>query len=363
MGNKVLAFTPDYAVAPGETLLETIEALGMSQAELSKRTGRPLKTINEIIKGKESITHRTALELERVLGVPASFWNNMERNYREALTLQEERARLAKCVEWLKSLPVPAMLKWGWIRKAEDKIGQFQEVLNFFGVVSPEQWEEVWSTRRAAFRKSAAFESDQGAIAAWLRKGEIECQKIECAPYDPEKFQGALQQIRRLSSDKFDVLIEGIVRLSAEAGVAVVFVPELPKTRASGATRWMTPTKAMIQLSLRYKTDDHFLFTFFHEAGHILRHGKRTEFIENHRSDDPREREADRFASDTLIPAGAYSRLTDSIPRTKAGLAAAAEAIGIAPGVIVGRLQHDGLIPRTHFNDFKRKLTWGQRAV
>jgi addiction module HigA family antidote len=359
MGNKYLGFVPDYAVAPGETLLETIEVLGMTQSELAQRTGRPLKTINGIIKGKESITHRTALELERVLGIPASFWNNMERNYREALTLQEERARLAKCVEWLKTLPVSAMVKWGWIRKAEDKIGQLQKVLNFFGVVSPDQWEEIWATRRAAFRKSAAFASDQGAIAAWLRKGEIECQKIECAPYDAEKFQNALQQIRLLSSDRFDVLIEGIVRLSAEAGVAVVFVPELPKTRASGATRWMTPTKAMIQLSLRYRTDDHFLFTFFHEAGHILRHGKRTEFIEDHRSDDPREREADLFAADTLIPPDMYSMLTGSVPRTKAEVVARAKAIGISPGVLVGRLQHDRLIPQTHFNEFKRKLTWG----
>jgi len=83
MGNKrEFGYSPDYAVAPRETLLETIHALGMNRADLAARTGRPLKTINGIIKGKESITPGTALRFERVLGIPASFWNNLERNYR-----------------------------------------------------------------------------------------------------------------------------------------------------------------------------------------------------------------------------------------------------------------------------------------
>jgi addiction module HigA family antidote len=87
-------FLPDYAVPPGETLLETLETIGMSQAELAERTGRPKKTNNEIIKGKAAITSETALLLERVLGVPAISWNNLERNYQETL------ARFRKYKEW-----------------------------------------------------------------------------------------------------------------------------------------------------------------------------------------------------------------------------------------------------------------------
>ncbi len=78
-------FVPDYAIAPGETLLDTIEALGMSQAELAERTGRSKKTINEIIKGKAPITPETALQLERVLSVPAQFWNDLGNNCRETV--------------------------------------------------------------------------------------------------------------------------------------------------------------------------------------------------------------------------------------------------------------------------------------
>ncbi|MDB9535667.1 HigA family addiction module antitoxin [Dolichospermum planctonicum CS-1226] len=95
-------YNPDYVSHPGDTLLEVLEDRGMTQAELAERTGRPKKTINEIIKGKAAITPETALQLERVFNIPASFWNNRERHYREFLAQKEEKKRLAKQVPWLK---------------------------------------------------------------------------------------------------------------------------------------------------------------------------------------------------------------------------------------------------------------------
>jgi len=81
--SKVDCFQPEVAIAPGETLRETIEYINMTQIELSTRTGLAPKTINEIIKGKSSITAETALKLERCLGVSAKFWINLESNYVE----------------------------------------------------------------------------------------------------------------------------------------------------------------------------------------------------------------------------------------------------------------------------------------
>lgn len=83
MGDKKeYGYSPDYSVAPGETLRETIRALGMNRTDLAARTGTPLKTINGIIKGKGAISPGTARQFERVLGIPATFWNNLERSYR-----------------------------------------------------------------------------------------------------------------------------------------------------------------------------------------------------------------------------------------------------------------------------------------
>jgi addiction module HigA family antidote len=342
---KDLAYSPDYAVPPGETLLETIETLGMTQADLATRTGRTLKTINEIVKGKAPIRPDTALQLERALGVPASFWNNRERNYREALARREERERLKGQGKWLRDLPVRSMVMLGWVSEYRDRVRQLQELLNFFGVASPDQWHGLWSGREIAFRKSAAFRSNPGAVAAWLRKGEVDANRLRCAPYDESKFRAALSSIRALTVEPPEVFQPELVRLCAEAGVAVIFTPELSGTRVSGATRWLSPDKALIQLSLRYKTNDHLWFTFFHEAGHILLHGKREVFLEGEKSEDGKEKDADRFASNVLIPAGEYRKFVERGLRNQGEIRRFAERLGIAPGIVVGRLQHDEIIP------------------
>jgi addiction module HigA family antidote len=357
-------YTPDYVSPPGETLEEILEEREMSQAELAERMGRPKKTISEIINGKAAITPETALQLERVLGIPASFWNNRERDYREALARQEEQARLSEEVAWLDQIPVGEMTKQKWIQFYQDKVEQLREVLNFFAVASPEQWKEFWGGGiHVNFRKSPAFQSDPGAVAAWLRRGEIEAAEIECAGYDANKFKETLQQVRALTVEPPEIFQPEMVRLCAAAGVAVVFVPELPKTRTCGATRWLTSHKALIQLSLRHKTDDHLWFAFFHEAGHILLHGKRDVFLEGKgvqsADEQDKEEEANKFAADILIPSDQLKRfLASGQRRSKAGIRQFASEIGIAPGIVVGRLQHDKHLPLSYCNELKCRLEW-----
>jgi HTH-type transcriptional regulator/antitoxin HigA len=352
-------FVPDYAIAPGETLLDTIEALGMSQAELAERTGRPKKTINEIIKGKAPITPETALQLERVLSVPARFWNNLENNYRETVARIAEQERLQEHVAWLKEIPVNALVKQGWIRSFKDKVQQVQEVLNFFGVASPERWQEMHLSLDVAYRTSTAFADEPGAVSAWLRKGEIIARGIDCKPYDAGNFKAALTEIRKLTIKSPEVFQPEVKRLCAEAGVAVVFLPELPKMHASGATRWLTSTKAVIQLSLRYKSDDQLWFSFFHEAGHILLHGKKEVFIEDDGKSD-KEDEANAFASEILIPAKKLRSFIGSSRLTKDVIKRFAQESIIAPGIIVGRLQHEGYLPHSHCNDLKKRFKWAE---
>ncbi|EFK06283.1 addiction module antidote protein, HigA family [delta proteobacterium NaphS2] len=355
-------YLPDTVSPPGETLQETIVALGMSQAGLAERTGRSKKTINEIIKGKAPITPKMSLELERVLGVPASFWNNRERNYREALARIEEKNTLQAQVEWLKSVPVKDMIRWGWIKQFEEKVQQLQEVLTFFGIASPDQWPTVMASlgQKVAFRKTEAFEVDNGALMAWLRKGEVEAKKIECSPYSEKKFRSCLYTIRELTVEPPEIFQKRLTELCAGCGVVVIFVPELPRTRVSGATRWVTANKALIQLSLRYKSNDHLWFSFFHEAGHIIKHGKKAIFLEGTGlgMDQDKEEEANRFASDFLIPRQQYLRFVRDRSLSKFNINRFASKLGVAPGIVVGRLQHDKHLPVTHCNDLKIKLKW-----
>lgn len=359
-------YDPDMVTPPGETLAETIEALGMSQAQLAERTGRSKKMINEIIKGKAPITARMSIELERVLGVPAGFWNNREHHYREFLARKEEQERLTKQVGWLKTVPVRAMAKLGWIKPFKDKVEQLKEMLKFFGIASPGQWRllEQAYLGNVAFRKSTAFKSDQGALISWLRQGELKAKEIHCEPYDARQFRSALAYIRQLTAKPPEVFKPELVRLCAACGVAVAFVPELPKTRVSGATRWLTPDKALIQLSLRYKTDDHLWFSFFHEAGHILKHGKRDVFIEGSMPEkgDPKEDEANAFAAEILIPQKELTRFLGDKRLSKTAIRKFASQLGIAPGIVVGRLQHDRGLPQSHCNDLKRRFEWAEQS-
>lgn len=356
------AYQPDYAVTPGEVLEYELELRQMSKAELAKRTGLTEKHINSIVKakGKSAITPETAIKLERALGMPVEYWLNLEAHYQETQARLAEEAQLERDLGWLKKVPVNQMAKLGWLAKHSDKKDQLVEVLRFFGIASVDQWDDMWPRLAVAYRQHNKQEIYPEAVSAWLRQGELEAARIDCAPYDKAAFRRALDQVRHLTSVANPAEFVPAMQAScAAAGVAVVFVPALSKTGVSGATQWLNPQKAVIQLSLRYKTNDHLWFTFFHEAGHILLHGKKELFIEGGNGmDEAKEHEANQFAEQELIPRRAFAEFATQTPFSKAAIIAFAQTIDLAPGVVVGQLQHKGLLPNTHCNDLKVRYQW-----
>jgi Zn-dependent peptidase ImmA (M78 family) len=136
-------------------------------------------------------------------------------------------------------------------------------------------------------------------------------------------------------------------------------VPELSGSRACGATRWISPEKALIQLSLRYKTADHLWFTFFHECAHLLLHGKKLVFLEGASFDGrPEEEEANRWAANFLIPLADFKRFFDEADFTPSAIRAFASQVGVHPGIVVGRLQHEKLVEHSYGNALKLRLKW-----
>ncbi|WP_428606606.1 HigA family addiction module antitoxin [Sedimenticola sp.] len=363
MDNQAInQYTPDYTVTPGEVLEYELEMRHMSKSELAKRTGLTEKHLNTIFKGKGtvSITPETAIKLERALGMPAEYWLNLEANYQETRARLAEAKLLEKDLDWLKRIPIAAMTKLGWLEKHRDKKQQLDALLRFFGIASVEQWDELWPKVAVAYRQHNKQEVFPEAVSAWLRQGEIEAVSLACAPFRKSKFREVLDEIRKLTAviDPTDFVPE-LQRLAAQAGVAVVLTPALPKTGVSGATRWLNPDKAIIQLSLRYKTNDHLWFTFFHEAGHILLHGKKELFIEgNNGMDAEKEEQANTFAAHELIPKKDFTAFVCQGDFSKASIQHFAKAVGIAPGIVVGQLQHQGLLPMSHCNDLKVRYQW-----
>lgn len=350
-------YAPDIVTPPGDTLQEIIETIGMAKAELADRIGKTPKFINDIINHYAAITPTTAMELEKVLGTPASFWNNRERRYRESIARRNERKRLQKEIKWLDTFPINLMVKAGWIEKHTNKIDQVEALLRFCGLASSRQWEKLWLSPTTVYRKSNAFASKPEACSVWLRKGELQAQERICEPFDKEKFKSALVAIRRLTRSEPHQFETKTIQLCAESGVAVVFTPSIKGAPVYGATRWLTPEKAMIQLSLRGKFEDLLWFTFFHEAGHILLHGKKEVFIEDSDSGTEKEKEADRFAANFLIPLNALQKFISTAEyQSKAAVEGFAQEQHISPAIVVGRLQHENLIPYNRLNGLRRRF-------
>ncbi len=347
-------YRPDYAIPPGETVRSTLEALGMSQADLARRSGLSIKHINQVIQGAAAISPDTALAFERVLGVPARFWNALEANHQARAAELRLREVSPDEQEWVRKLPSAELARRGLIQPTRDRAELRDQLLGFFGVASVASFEAVWLGQDVAYRRSRVFEADPLATAAWLRIGETEAVGAGAAPFDQGRFRRALTGIRALMIERPERFEPEMRRLCAESGVVLVIVEEIKGCRANGATRWLSPTKALIQLSLRGRLEDVFWFSFFHEAGHVLLHGKRDVFVDDGRGGDDYEDEADRFASRLLIPEHAEKSLLRI--RTLADARAFARSLGVPPAIVIGRLQREKLLRYNVGNGDRRRF-------
>jgi HTH-type transcriptional regulator/antitoxin HigA len=356
-------WSPDWLVAPGEFLVEALAERGMTQAELARRIARPVKTVSEIATGKAAITPVTAIQLERALGISASFWNAAETRYREAQARQRARSELRDYIGWFEQFPIKDLQRHGELPAfdaVEDGVGA---LLSYFGVSSPTGWDAEWGQVGVAYRFSGGSPTSTHSLAAWLRSGERQAAALDVAGYNERRFRSTLAGVRRLSHVQiFDVAVQHLTAELAAAGVAFVVVPSLSGAPASGAARWLRGVRPLIQLSLRYLSDDQFWYSLYHEGGHLLTGGRRAEVVEDVEAadlNDDRERQADLFARDSLVPPDAIASFAANGDFTREAVRRMATNLDISPGIFVGRLQHERLIAPSELNDLKRRYQTG----
>ncbi len=359
MAKAAIGYDPDYAIPPGWIVGERLEAQGMSQAEFARRCGRSPKLISEIVSGKAPLEPGTALQFEKVLGLDASIWLGIESRYQLHRARQAEKQRAAFSVEWARAFPVRELVERGFFRNPDSDIDAVSQLLAFFRVGSIDAWTARYSRANVAYRHSRSFKSNEQALTTWLRLGEIDAEGQACAEFDKSRFRHAAQAIRGLTIEPPDVALKSAAALCNQAGVALALVPPLPGTALSGAAWWLSPRKAVIQLTARHKSDDHLWFSFFHEAAHILLHSKREVFVdEANGSSEDLEMEADDWASNMLVPARAFAKFASTSPRSERAIKEFAAEQGVAPGIIVGMLQHKEFLPWSHLNGLKRRVDW-----
>lgn len=339
-------YFPQSVPHPGETLAEKLEELNMGPKEFAVRTGKPEKTITAVLKGTSSITPDMAVLFENVLHIPAHFWLNKQQRYDEFVARTKSKATIKIAVDWAKNFPVAEMIKKGWLTGKENVEEKTEALLQYFRISNPAAWEEYYFGQKLKldFRISLNTTQEPYAISAWLRQGEILSESISSVEYDEKKFRDLLPEIKTLmatDSKPFKKLQEKCL----SAGVKLVYTPNLPKAPISGATRWLNDIP-LIQLSGRYNRIDSFWFTFFHEVGHILLHGKKEIFLEAvdyTGKDDSKEAEADAFAIKWTLSESEEAEIMEVFQIDDEVVERFAKKFNTHPAMIVGRLRHKGM--------------------
>ncbi len=347
-------YFPQSVPHPGEVLAEKLEELDMPRNEFALRSGKPEKTIIAILKGESSITPDMAVQFENVTRIPAHYWMNHQRLYDEYLARLRRQSVIDRAQDWTENFPVGEMIKKGWIPSVKSLSDRTIELLAFFGFSHHEAWEEYYFNQqlKVAFRISLAQTKEPFAISAWLRRGELQAAAMEANDYSEKKFKEVLPQLKSMMVSHPGGFFEAVQRICQEVGVKVVYTPALKRAPISGATRWIHDTP-LIQLTNRYKRYDVFWFTFFHEVGHILKHGKKHIFLEDMDYSDKdlrMEEEANEFAAKWLLTQDEESIIKNALPLTEADIVSFAKRFHTHPAVIVGRLQHQRILPYHAFS-------------
>ena len=337
-------YFPETVTHPGFTLNEKLKEIGMSKKEFALRTEKPEQTIIKIINGNSSITPDMSIKFENVLKIPSKFWLKKQYRYDEIVARNKRQSSNKEAEEWARCFPYAKMAQFGWVpltRKIEEKI---DALFQFFGLSGKTAWEDYYYKQglKTCFRISLKQTTESYAVSAWLRQGEILAADLNVPTYDRGIFKQNLRLIKKLMVEHPEGFFIQLQDLCKKAGVKVVYTPCLPKAPIEGSTRWIGDAP-LIQLSARYKQNDRFWFTFFHEAGHILLHGKKYISIENidfHGVDLKKENEANAFAINWTFTEEQEQEVLAARPKTTHDIIAFAEKFNTHPAVIIGRFHH-----------------------
>jgi plasmid maintenance system antidote protein VapI len=350
-----MTFRPNWVSPPGETILAILESRSISFHSFCQSIELDTGEAAGLISGERAIDKELAFRISAQLGSTPHFWLERQRQFQE---IQGELAAQRPALdEWFRTFPIRVMQQMGWFPKSNNPNEAPSELLDFFGVASIEEWRERYVSRlgRTNFRTSAAFENSVAATTAWIRRGELLADSIDCGIWDRKGFEGCLLGLKPLSllPDPKEFLPK-LQRECAKYGVAVI-VQRCPSgCAASGATILLESSRQLLLLSARFLSDDQFWFSFFHEAGHIVLHGKEPSVEEEGAVSPENEDEANAFARDVILWPLGYEAM-QSMKISKYSIARFARKCDIAPGVIVGQLQKINRVSQAAYNPFKTR--------
>ncbi len=353
-------YYPETVTHPSLFLEEILEEKKMGAKEFAIKTGKPEKTISAVLKGKSAITPDMAILFEQVLKIPAHFWIEAQKNYDEYQARINYQKSINDAQEWAKTFPYSKMASFGWIKKTRKIEEKVINLFNYFEVATQKGFEDYYYNQRSqvAFRISLHNQEHAPVIASWLRQGELQASQINVPNFNKVKLKQALPELKKIMATQPSDFFSQIKNICNEVGVKIVHTPCLPNAPIHGSTRWVADAP-LIQLSGRYKRNDIFWFTFFHEIGHILLHGKKYISVENMKIDGENEifeKEADEFSSEIILKKKEEIEITSLNKISKEDILHFSKKYGTHPASIIGRLQHLGIISYGEGNEFFKPI-------
>lgn len=350
----------DWISPPGHTILSILEERELTIEQFAQKIGHSAAVAQKILDGTHAIDVDLAHRLSMAVGASENFWMAREHDYRARLA-EPENVRVGSLDDLISRLPICDMRKFGWIENTRSKSDQIAECLEFFGVSSLAQWQGRYENafQQAAYRRSTAYASCEVSTAAWLRQGEIETQNYEVSDWSPKVLESQIHHFRRLTWYKSPALFLPKLKNSlGKAGVKFAVVRAPKGCSASGAVRILADGTPHVQFSFRYLSDDQFWFSLFHEIAHLLLHYDRMPILENTElTEEHCEREANEYAAQVIAPTS-YREEMLSLGGSRFSIIEFAKKVGVAPGLIVGQLQHEGIISFNQMQHLKRRFRW-----
>lgn len=339
-----------YAFHPGYYIEEIIEDSGLTQQEFAIRLNTTPKTLSQLIRGKQRLSTEMAGKLASMFGTSTNMWLNMQSNYDALLSEIGMEEELSKEREVFKNIDYSYFIKnFGLPELMRDVDERIKTVREFLNIASLSVLREEAMSVSFRSQRSKLSELNQIRANIMVQLALNKALTVEAPDFDREKLKKTIPFLEK-QINHMEEFPHNIIDPLKEAGVILVILPNLTRSKTNGAVKKIGKHVMMMVNDRRLYTDT-FWFTFFHEIGHIINNDFGVSFDGDI---DEKEEKADAFAADILIPKDEYSKFLAKQDFSADAICRFAKSIDRTPAIIVGRLQIDGYV--TYNNASLQKL-------
>ncbi|MFA7674189.1 MAG: HigA family addiction module antitoxin [Clostridia bacterium] len=352
---EILTFHPGYYVN------DIINDMEISQKEFAMRLDTSSKNISELVNGQIELSKEMALKLSSMTGTSLDLWLNLQKTYSGKVLEIEFRKAIDRQMCVFSQIDFSFFIKLGLLQDTKNKVENMKNLCSYLKISDMEILKR--HDMLANYRKGTSAVEEKNVINSnvWLQTALNIGRQIETKEYNELKLKSYIQKIRTMTVDDPHAFIPLIKDGLSECGVSFVLLPTLKNSGIYGAVKWINERKVILAINDLRKYADAFWFSLFHEIKHVLQKKIKKVIVNGPDNileiDACLEKEANEFAQNTLIPPLEYenSFIRNRSYITEDSIIEFADKIGIHPGIVVGRLQKDGLVELSHYNGLRVK--------